>query len=298
MKLRVLQDRKLTTVETFWQRFQNAELLKYAPEKRCLFLLKIEQSDYFVKLYPKKFLRENRGEKIHLVGQKFWDLANSAKLNFKVPMPVFWDAETRTLWQKRLTGIPAIEFLKKEKGEKIVFQIGQAIANIADSEIVPMRIFDSPEQMKDSFEFAAMIIEKFPPLKQKTARLLSILGETHQSQPAQNLVRTHGDMHIDQWLFDGKSLGLLDFEDFSHSAAERDLAFFVVQIEAEYGAEICLKKIEKDLLAGFKSSGKQINETLLEIYKAHKWLAKAAKVSEEKAARKMLEKALEYLRKQ
>lgn len=296
MKKRILQDKKLTTAAQFFQKFQNAELLKYAPEKRGLFRVEIERADYFVKLYPKKFQRDNRGAKIHFAGQEFWELSQKGKLNFRVPVPVFWDSETRTLWQKKLEGDPAIEFLKNGNSKEITFQIGQAIAAIADSAIVSARLFDCDEQIKDSSDFAEETAAKFPQLRDEIEKLLNFLAESHRFQKTQIFVPAHGDMHIDQWLFDGKTLGLLDFEDFSYAEIERDLAFFIVQIKAEYGEEICAENVEKDFLAGFESSGKKINETLLNIYKAHKWLAKAAKVSDEKSAKKMIEKAWRFLR--
>lgn len=296
MKTQILNDEKLTTAGIFFGRFQDAEPLKYAPGKRCLFQVRIKRSDYFVKLYPKKFLRRNRGNEIHRAGQKFWRLSRSGILNFRVPQPVFWDAETRTLWQKKLDGVPAVEFLKRGKDEKIAFRIGQAIAQIAGLKIVPPRRFDRTEQMKDSREFAAQTIEKFTPLKREIENLLFALNAFHRSQMPENLVPAHGDMHIDQWLFDGENPGLLDFEDFSLAEIERDPAFFAVQIETEYGAQVCAATIEKAMLAGFESAGKSFDKNVFEIYKAHKWLSKTAKVSKEIEARAMLEKAFECLR--
>jgi thiamine kinase-like enzyme len=293
MKTRILNDKKLPTAALFFAQFEQAEIIKYTPEKRGLFEVKTERGDFFVKLFPKKFQRDKRGENIHLVGQKFWNLAHKGKLDFCVPKPFLWDAKTLTLWQKKLDGIHAVEFLKNERHENLAFQIGRAIAAIADLKIVPMRRCNWTEQIGDSRDFAERLTEKFPYLKNDTEKLLTLFEE---NQPAQTLVPTHGDMHIDQWLFDGANLGLLDFEDFSLADAERDLAFFIVQIETEYGAEICAARVEKDLLAGFVSAGKKVNEMLLQIYKAHKFLAKAAKAQSEKTTAEMMVKAFENLR--
>lgn len=297
MKTLVLSDKKLTTVAAFYEKFQTAQLLKYSPERRCLFQVRIGRDDYFVKIYPKKFARGGRGEKIHRVGQHLWLLANVGRLNFRVPAPVRWETETRSLWQKELAGIPAIEYLKRGRGGKIAFEIGRSIAGIAEMKIAPPRTFDWAEQMNDSCEFAAQTIEKFPALAGEIERLLSLLDAFHRSQSEQKLVPAHGDMHIDQWLFDGENLGLLDFEDFSFAEAERDLAFFAVQIETEYGAQVCAEKTQKDLLAGFRASGANFYETRFVIYKAHKWLSKSAKAAKEIAAKKMLERAFGCLRK-
>ncbi|NJM61079.1 MAG: phosphotransferase [Oscillatoriales cyanobacterium RU_3_3] len=109
--------------------------------------------------------------------------------------------------------------------------------------------------------------------------------------PSETLVPIHGDMHLDQWLFDGKQLVLLDFEDFSLGEVERDLASFIVQTESEYPR--FSKEFNESFLAGFRSKGFRENERLMNFYKAHKWLAKAAKVENE--AEKQLDKALQKL---
>ncbi|MEZ5425071.1 MAG: phosphotransferase [Pyrinomonadaceae bacterium] len=292
MKTEILKDWNLNTAEIFCRTFQDAKLLKYRPGKRGLFRVKIEKTDYFVKIYPKKFLRQNRGENIHLVGKKLWDAANEGKFGFRVPTPVFWDGKTRTLWQKKLEGRPAIEFLKGKTQKDLIFQIGRSVAQINDSGIPAQNIFDWKAQFQDSLEFASMLSGNFPVLKHRVAKLLEYLARL---RPVQILVPTHGDMHVDQWLFDGISLGLLDFEDFSLAAGERDLAFFIVQAEAQYSNLIDVKKLERILLEGFSAAGKRADRGLLQIYKAHKWLAKAARAESADRAQVMLEKAFEGL---
>lgn len=287
----LLKDKKLTTVRAFRDRYKNAELLKYSPEKRCLFLVREEENDYFVKMYPKKFLRNDRGFKMHMLGQVMWELSQNQTLDFRVPRPLQWDSETRTIWQERLSGRPAIDVLKEAKAESLSLQIGKLIAQIADTDIAPHRIFDRDEQLKDSIEHKDRINAKCPGLKKTTEKLIELFADLHKTIPVRRMVPTHGDLHIDQILFDGEKLGLLDFEDFALAEPERELAFFAVQIETEHGKEVRWPLIVRCLLAGYRAAGKRIHRRGFYLYKAHKYFSKAAKAKDERSALSLLSKA-------
>lgn len=287
----LLKDKKLETVKTFRNRFQSARLLKYTPEKRCLFVVESNAQDHFVKIYPKKFLRDNRGEKIHNIGQKLWELSENRSVDFRVPKAIAWDSETHSLWQQKMEGDPAIVFLLGDAKPHLASRIGKKIAQITNLDIEPPRNFDRTEQMEDTWEFTQKLTGKFPKLLDEVSQILKAFSEAHHLLPFNQMTPTHGDMHIDQWLFDGVKLGLLDFEDFSLAEPERDLAFFTVHLEAEYGKEICVGEVEKELIAGFESLGKKIDRQIYRLYKAHKWIARAAKAKRINAARTLLANA-------
>jgi Phosphotransferase enzyme family len=287
-------DSKLDTLDALLAVHHNAEIIKYSSEKRCLLQIKNDDADYFVKVYPKKFLRNNRGEKIHSVGLELWKLAEKKHLNFVVPKPVRWDETTRSIWQEKLAGVPAIDESLKGKNCEIFYQIGSAIAAISDLKITPPRLFDRNEQLKDTCEYARKILSFAPLYQDSVLKVLNTLADAHANLPTKKLVPIHGDMHIDQWLIDGEQLGLLDFEDFSHGEPERDLASFVVQLEAEYGEKVPVNDLAKELIKGFCRCGKSVNQTIFNVYAAHKWLAKASK-GDAKSAEKNIERARQCL---
>ncbi len=233
-------------------------------------------------MYPKKFLKRERGEKIHEVGEELWQFANQRQINFAVPKSIGWCKRTRAIWQEKVEG----EQLTANCGTQIASEIGKGVADISRLEIIPPRFFDRHEQIKDSREFAEKIERFAPYLKEKLDIFFTLCNQA--KLPAEKLVPIHGDMHINQWLNDGKRLCLLDFEDFSLGEVELDLASFLVQIKAEYPQ--AGDSFITSFLQGFRSKGLIENEQLFEFYAAHKWLAKAAK--DEKKASSLIDKAL------
>ena len=292
--LQMSNDRQLNTIAALFAAHQNAEIVKYSPEKRCLLQVTKSDVEYFVKVYPKKFLQNERGAKIHSVGLYLWQLSQAEKVNFVVPKPVCWDENTRTIWQEKLAGVPAIAKLKSGDGREIVFEIGRAIAAISQLKIAPPRCFDRREQSKDTYDYAAKILSFAPLFEHSVLEVLNSLARAHDRLPPEKLAPVHGDMHIDQWLFDGERLGLLDFEDFSSGETERELAFFVVQLEAEYGGKVSVNDLFVELIKGFCEDGRKINQLSLNFYAAQKWLAKASK-GDAKSAERFVEKARQCL---
>lgn len=290
-----LTDEGLSTLASVLARYPNAEVVKYSPQKRCVVRVSRQGQTYYAKVYPPKFLKRGRGENINQIGKAFWSLSESGGLNFRVPSPAGWDAATRTIWNKELKGVAALEKLTSREGEKIAFSIGKAVALIEKSNITPNRVFEYSDQLTDTAEFADVITHRFPELVPAVDRLLTAFQQT--DQPTRTLVPIHGDMHIDQWLADRNELGLLDFEDFSLGHPERDLAFFMVQLEAEYGHELDYPLINACFLQGYKSQGLWPSERLLNIYSAHKWFSKASKESNVFQATKLLDRAANCLKK-
>jgi Phosphotransferase enzyme family len=290
----VKNDARLPTLATLLAAHSNHEIVKYSPEKRCTIRVIRNDKNYYAKVYPTKFSKRSRGEKIHRIGTEFWNLAEAGKLNFRVAKPIEWNAETQTLWHENLKGLAAIESLKSIGGRKIVHRIGQAVALIARCQIAPPRCFDYAEQLKDSTEFAEQIVARFPRLASATTNLLNSFAAV--DLPERELAPVHGDMHIDQWLTDNGALGLLDFEDFSLGHPERDLAFFMVQLETEHGKKVDFGKLNDELINGYESIGGKPDARLLKIYAAHKWFSKAAKAVNSAQAEICLRRAVDCLK--
>jgi hypothetical protein len=292
-----LCDTKLTTTTLLREGYPTAELIKYSPGRRCLFLIRRDNTDFFVKLYPKKFLRNDRGQKMHQVSRAIWEMTERGELTFRVPRPVMWDPETITLWQERLAGKPAVFYFNRSGQEALSILIGRLIADISASKVPPHRVFDRNEQLKDSLEHRNRIAAKFPVLAFKANALIESLSEVHETVPVRRMVPTHGDMHLDQLLFDGDKLGVLDWEDFALAEPERELAFFAVQTELEFGDHHGWRKIVSGMLSGYRSGGHCIHRKAYCLYKAHKYFSKAAKCNDESEARKLFDKTERELEK-
>lgn len=282
-------DRNLPAIAGLMAKCPDSEIIKYAPERRCIIRVVRQGRTYYAKIYPPKFLKRGRGEGIDEIGRVFWELAEAGELNFNVARPAGWDAAAAAVWCEELIGSPAVEILRSGSGEGIVYGIGKAISLIAKSRIEPKRIFDYAEQLKDTAEFAEILLNKFPALTATVEFLFKRLETVYL--PEKQLVPTHGDMHIDQWLINGNELGLLDFEDVSLGHPERDLAFFTVQLESEYGTELDYATLNAHLIEGYKSIGSQPNERLINIYAANKWFSKASKANNVYLSKELLRRA-------
>lgn len=288
-----IEDKKLSALAVVLAAYPNAEIVKYSPEKRCTIRVVRDNRNYFAKVYPPKFLKRERGEKIHDTGSAFWRSVKAGRVNFRVAKPVGWDMATQTLWHENLAGSPAIERMKNRDSGRIVHRIGQAVALIERCQIRPTCVFDYDEQLKDSAEFAEKVVRCFPHLSSSVAELLRKFKTT--DMPDRELKPIHGDMHVDQWLMNGDELGLLDFEDFALGHPERDLAFFSVQLETEYGAELELARLNAAFLAGYISIGGEPDERLLNIYAAHKWFSKASRAATWEQANNLLLRSFDCL---
>lgn len=282
-------DEKLPTLAGVLATYPQAEVVKYSPQKRCIVRVVREGRTCYAKVYPSKFIKRGRGEGINETGKAFWSLTEAGLLNFRVPRPLGWNSVSQTIWNEELPGIAAVEKLKSQEGENIAFKIGKAVALIALSGIAPKRIFDYAEQLADADEFADITTQRFPEL---TTVVKSVrISLDRADRPTQKLAPIHGDMHIDQWLANENDLGLLDFEDFALGHPERDLGFFMVQLEAVHGCELDHKSLNAQVLRGYRSAGLRPNERLTRIYSAHKWFSKASKAGSSIQARELLDRA-------
>lgn len=296
MKTRALLDGELDTLRIFCRRYPMARFLKYKPGKRCLCLVSLGNSEQFVKFYPRKFMRNGRGPGIHEVGRKLWDLSRSGTTGFRVPKPVRWEDETRSLWVERMEGVDLESVFVGINTTRIVSEIGEAVGVIGGLDISEARHFDREDQFGDTVEMVRKAEKAFPGKRLRFRNLLSLQRAFSRALPDEELVAAHGDMHPGQWLLcRDESPGLLDFEDFSLAEIERELAWFMVQLEAGFGDAVCVRTLEKAFIAGLKRAGRRPRKSLLRFYKSHKWLIKAAKANDEYVLERSLSNAYRCL---
>ena len=274
-------------------------VLQYWPGKRCTIRFEEGTESRYTKVYPKKFLRRDRGAQLHRVATALSTAAGRGEIGFTVAAPVCWDADTRTLWQLHLEGTPASSLLAGDSGCRVAYRMGQAAASLGRCGIVPTRIFDVHEQLADSADYGGELATHVPRLAATVDALLSEL-EAMAAEPLQRaLCPVHGDLHAGQWVVDGPRLGLLDFDDFSLGEPERDAAFFVTQLESELGLGLRVAQLAEAFLAGFEEVAGSLDPRRVAAYAAHKWLSKARKAARElrsdgdARAERMLSRAIE-----
>lgn len=272
-------DDQLTTIKAVLATPGRPTVVQYWPGRRCTVRFDAEGQTRFAKIYPKKFLRRGRGAAIHAVGVALWQAAARGDVSFAVPCPEGWDASLQTLWQARLPGTPVVGQLLGREGSCLAHRLGQAAASLTRCTLGACRVFDRAEQLKDSQEYGHDLGCRVPHLAAAVEALLAGLQRAHMALAMRPLRPMHGDMHAEQWLEEGGRFGLVDFDDVALGDPERDAAFFMVQLEAEYGLHAPTAPVAAAFLAGYESVAGSLDRALLHTYMAHKWLSKALKAA-------------------
>ncbi len=276
------KDDVLTTLPAVVSSTPNPTVVQYWPQRRCTIRSGHDGGVRFVKVYPRKYLRNNRGMRLHVNAQALWHAAQSGKLRVAVAKPAHWDSESRSLWQDELAGQPAEDALLRHGGEGLAGRMGNAAASLTRCGVEPARRMDGREQMKDSAAYGKELSQRLPGKTLIISVLLEALENLHAAVDPRPLCPIHGDMHAGQWLFDARTgqLGLLDFDDFSWGDPERDVAHFLVQLEYEH-RDAPVGRLKQAFLDSYEDAAGPLDRRLLAAYQAHKWLAKALKAAQE-----------------
>jgi phosphotransferase family enzyme len=274
-------DEVLTTLQAVVSSASNPVVVQYWPQRRCTIRSCRDGVTRFAKVYPKKYLRNNRGMQLQVHAEALWDAAESGRLNVAVAKPAHWDSESRSLWQDELAGQPA-ESTLLQSGECLASRMGRAAASLPSCGVQPTRRIDGAEQMKDSTAIGKELSRRLPSKNLIITVLLDALELLHAGANFRPLRPVHGDMHAGQWLLAPATdqLGLLDFDDFSWGDPERDVAHFLVQLEYEH-RDAKVGKLKEAFLDSYEDIAGPLDRPLLAAYQAHKWLAKALKSSRE-----------------
>lgn len=274
--LRFPADPALATLRNFVQENPQARVLRYRPGKRCTFSQKNIHTgeETFIKVF-----RDDRGEELHLMQRTLWRAFREGRLGFQVAEPLQWHAETLSLWQKAVPGKPVLKQLFGSKGAELAYSMGEALATLPGSDVVPRKTLDWQAQLRRSEKYAKKLRKRFPGLSLTLDLLFDRLYDFHCRQPEKILHPIHGSPHVHQWLNDSGHLGLVDFDRISYGDPELDVATFVAEMDFEKLAPGRVEKINSAFIAGYESRFGPLNRQLLNAYRAHKRLSKALKAA-------------------
>jgi Phosphotransferase enzyme family len=264
-------DERLTTLPTIVGQPGSWRVVRYLPERRCTLRLETaSRSVRYVKVY-----RDDRGQRADAAGRWLWCAAGRGELAFSVPRPDRWETSTRTLFQHELVGSPAARELYGAHGGEVARRIGHAAASLARSSIRPTRVFDAAAQVARSIDTGQELARRVPSLGPLVGSLLDRLSACHARLGTRELRPIHGDPHAEQWLDDGRRLGLLDFEAVAWGDPELDAAVFLAELDFEDDLQLPVDQLEQAYLTGAEAIGLTLDRRLLLAYRGHKRLAKA-----------------------
>ena len=254
-----------------------AHVVHYHPHHRCTIQFSTGPHGFaeFAKVFD-----SDVGQRIHTDGMALWDVANRGALGFSVPEPVGWDGSTRTLWQKTVPGTPVtIHQLLEAKGLPLAYKIGEAIATLHQCRLSSTIIFDNKTVLRQARRHSAMLTQHHPHLQADVEILLNHLQLAHARWNGQELVPLHTDLHPEQWLVSDSGLGLVDFDRMACGDREYDVASFLTELAFKDKGRGRFVEVQKAFIHGYESMAIALNPALIDIYCAHKWLAKALRAT-------------------
>ncbi|MFQ5707445.1 MAG: phosphotransferase family protein [bacterium] len=270
-------DPKLSTLKKVLANPGEVKVLRYRPFKRCTIRFEPPEREqaYFVKVFP-----DEQAVRIHQDNLDLWQTVRKGALDFAVARPLKWQSETRSLWQEAVAGRPILEELFSVKGPELARRMGAALASLPLSTVRPTETLDGDAQMTRSHRYGEELKHRLPQLSQKIRRLLCALAGLHACQSVRKLYPIHGSPHAHQWLEEGQSLGLVDFDRTSLGDPELDVATFLAEMDFEDRTRVPVDRLNAAFLAGFESRFGALDRDLLRAYRAHKCLSKALKAAQ------------------
>ncbi len=197
---------KVTDVQT--------EVLHYLPERSCMvrYIISVEvpgQSKIIQKIVYGKNYRDNRGGEVFSIMKQ---LANQLP---KCATPLAYDANTRTLWQSHINGIP-LEWSDLETGRssRLLFSMATCLAAFQKCRIetsesygfkeIDEQLFDTVQAAKPQDKLLAEQISDW------VALLISLRDEI--SWPSNVAFPLHQDLHLGNFMMEGDNACLIDLD--------------------------------------------------------------------------------------
>jgi hypothetical protein len=243
---RVEHDPAVAGLDAFLRAHPHAVIVRYRPGQRCV----VRVGDRFVKL-----VRPELGTRLHDAGRQLWNARTAGHVPFRVAEPDRWDVGQQALWQGVVAGEPVGPRLASGRGRPIAELVGAALGALATAPVEPWQKWSAEDQRGRIERAGAQIVRRVPELRDQVADVLDRRGRMHECFVARAPVPVHGAPAPDQWLDDGSTLGLVDFDRFSWSDPELDSATFLGSLDFDRRSRASLDELEKALLDGLRDAG-------------------------------------------
>ena len=209
---RVEDDGVLTGLGAVLRAHPDADIVRYRPGRRCV----LRVGERYVKLVPPEL-----GARLHETGRQLWDARTAGDLPFRVAEPDRWDGDQGALWQCVVAGESVVPALGSAHGRAVAGLVGAALGALATAPIEPRQRWSAEQQWARTERAAGQVLRRVPELGDELADVLSRLRRLHDRFAPRAPLPAHGAASPDQWLDDGSTLGLVDFDRFAWSDPDR-----------------------------------------------------------------------------
>jgi hypothetical protein len=223
-----------------------AVIIRYRAGRRCVLRI----GERYVKLVSPEL-----GVRLDEAGRQLWKARAAGHLPFRVAKPDRWDGEHGALWQGVVAGRPITPVLGSARGRAVAGLVGAALGALATAPVEPWQQWSGEQQWARTERAASQVTRRVPELGDELADVLARLRGLHDRFAPRAPVPVHGAASPDQWLDDGSTLGLVDFDRFAWSDPELDIAGFLGPLDFEVSLRGSLEDLETALLDGLRQSG-------------------------------------------
>ena len=288
--LSLANDPVLRTLESTLAQYPSAQVLRYRPYRRCtLRVQKNGAAPFFVKVYG-----DDLGASVYQTAVAIWEAKIRGDYSFNVAPPLRWDAQARSVLLGQVPGEPILPQLLSVDGPILAERMGRACAELAVSSVVPAHEFGALAQMTRTRAYAQELQILLPKLSERINALLERLSELHHAIVPRVLKPIHGSPHAHQWLQQGATLGLVDFDRFGFGDPELDVATFLGEMDFVRSDQAPVAEISRAFQRGYESIYGPLNSQLIAAYRTHKRLAKVRRAAY-RPSPKSPDKALRHL---
>ena len=161
----------------------------------------------------------------------------------------------------------------------IAERVGTFLGALATAPVEPSQRWSGDDQWARTARAGGQVTLRLPELGDDVADILARLRVLHAGFAPRPPVPVHGAASRDQWLDDGATLGLVDFERFCWSDPELDAATFLGALEFDTEARPSIDGLTAALVDGFHRSGYRIDERRLAAYRVDIRLRKVARTA-------------------
>lgn len=281
-------DPALGTLASTLVLYPEAEVLRYRPYRRCT--MRVQSSNIPARII--KVFHDHQGATVNENTVAAWEAKQRGELSFNVAAPLGWEPESRRLALGLVPGKPILQELLSAQGAALSERMGRACAEIAISGIKPVSVFDASSQMTRTREYADELTTLLPQLTDRIEALLNRLAVMHSAAGQNTLRPIHGSPHAHQWLQQGTTLGLVDFDRFGLGDPELDVATFLGEMDFERMQHS--PAIAQAFQKGYEAVYGVLNPDLITAYRTHKRFAKVRRAAY-KPSPKIPEKVLRHL---
>ena len=182
------------------------ELVRYVPRKRAV--LKIVREGNPDAIYA-KLLRDR--DAMHVAGRFLYIDRNAAALDFRVPEVLCCSRPMSTVFMTGLQGHPFTASIRRAETESYR-AVGAALASLHRSSLTPDGFWTTEDQLHDLRRHLAGMARAVPLLRLRIDKLVSLLESSGHDLPPANLRPIHGNLFGDQILWDGDTVGIVDWD--------------------------------------------------------------------------------------